>query len=537
MPAKFEEKHSVVTARKGENVKLTCDALGDQPLHIKWSKGNRIIDKKPNRYETYETITEHGMRSELFIPTTERNDGAVYTCLAQNEFGTDDRTVKLLIIEVPQSPRDVKISDAWSQSASVGWTAPYAGNSPITKYTVQYWRVSTSHRLEEMEVPGTQTSVLLTDLKPGISYQVSIVADNAVGSSQPSSPVTFTTGDEAPSSAPTDFHVEPKGPHTIRVSWKPPPRDEWNGQLIGYYIGYKPSGHSQMYSFKTADYKENSTNEFFLTGLQKGTEYNIVIKAYNSVGVGLQTHDLSVRTLDGDIPPPPKVFVGATGSSTITVQWLAQQQQQNNLRGFVVYYRPDSDLNLGWREQQLSPLTTQYTITHLISGTMYQVYVSATNEFGVGDPSEIIPIRTQKSLASDVGNILTTIFGDPHAPAYLNLFVLIPVLASLVTIVIVIIVTCVCLHRIKSRHAAGMLAGQAIPMDPKTYMTITRSRLPSMEGHYDPPMQTIVRTLPAGCAQTLESKQMLNQSPKMQALAQAEYGQRYVTLVQADGRV
>lgn len=101
--------------------------------------------------------------------------------------------------EVPQPPRDIKISETWSRSASISWTPPYSGNSPITKYTVQYWRVSTSHRLEEMEVAGTQNSVLLQDLKPGISYQVSIVADNAVGSSQPSSAMSFTTSEEGKS--------------------------------------------------------------------------------------------------------------------------------------------------------------------------------------------------------------------------------------------------------------------------------------------------------------------------------------------------
>lgn len=87
--------------------------------------------------------------------------------------------------------------------------------------------------------------------------------------------------------------------------------------------------------------------------------------------------------------------------------------------------------------------------------------MSATNEYGIGDPSEIISIRTQKSFSSDVSKILTNaIFGDANSPAYLNMFVLIPVLASLVTIVVVIIVTWVCLHRIKARHARSVLAGQ-----------------------------------------------------------------------------
>ncbi|XP_022649464.1 Down syndrome cell adhesion molecule-like protein Dscam2 isoform X4 [Varroa destructor] len=536
VPPKFGEKHSVVSARRGENVKLTCEVQGDTPLHIKWSKGNRLIDKKPNnRYEIYETYSEQSMRSELFITTTERTDGAIYTCLAQNEHGNDDRTVKLLILEVPQPPRDVKVSETWSRSASISWTAPYTGNSPITRYTVQYWRVAQSHRLEELEVVGTQTSVLLSDLRPGIAYQVAVVADNAVGSSQPSSTITFTTGEEEPSEVPTDFHVEPKGPHTIRVSWKPPPREEWNGQLKGYYIGYKPSGHGQPHSFKTAEYKENSTNEFFLTGLQKATDYSVVVKAFNGAGVGRQTPDLHVKTLEGDVPPPPRVFVGATGISTITIQWV--QAPQSGAKGFILYYRPDSDLNLGWRETQLDGRANQYTLQHLIAGTLYQIYVSATNEFGVGDPSEIISMRTHKSLASDVTSLLSTaLFGESgNQSALLNFFVLVPVLASLVTIIVVIIVTCVCLHRIKARHERTMLTGQAIPLDPKTYMTIARSRMASMDGTCDgnPPMQNIVRTLPAGCVQTFDGKQLSGTGqPSPKQLPQPEYGQRYVDIQQ-----
>lgn len=45
-----------------------------------------------------------------------------------------------IIPEVPAPPLDVKIREIWSRSASVTWAPPYSGNSPITKYIVQYWR-------------------------------------------------------------------------------------------------------------------------------------------------------------------------------------------------------------------------------------------------------------------------------------------------------------------------------------------------------------------------------------------------------------
>ncbi|OQR72066.1 neogenin-like, partial [Tropilaelaps mercedesae] len=329
------------------------------------------------------------------------------------------------------------------------------------------------------------------------------------------------------------------------------------------------------------------------------------------------------------------VFVGATGTSTITIQWA--QAPQSGAKGFIVYYRPDSDLNLGWREAQLDGRSNQYTLQHLIAGTLYQIYVSATNEFGAGDPSDIISMRTHRSLASDMTSLLSTaLFGDSGGqPMLLNLFVLIPVLASLITIIIVVVVTCVCLHRIKARHARAILAGQTISLDPKTYMTVARSRMASMDNTCDsnPPsklylvpltprtpvntaeaysidpigsllysspvssgsslsspswssqncsmrtpllpkprgplpstlvqdegspepelvdlhgmsaqqrqfpanlsmfhVQTIVRTLPAGCVQPLDGKQIAGTGqPSPKQLPQPEYGQRYVDIQQ-----
>ncbi|XP_070395113.1 cell adhesion molecule Dscam1-like isoform X4 [Dermacentor albipictus] len=446
VPAKFTEKHSVVTARRGENARLVCDAQGDQPLTVAWSKGVQKIDRGGNsRLEIFETMTDSGLRSELFISSTERSDGAVYTCRAENEFGHDERTSKLLVVEVPGQPQDVKVSETWSRSASVSWSPPYSGNSPVAKYVIQYWKDSgTAHRLQEVAVPGSQTSALVGDLHPGSTYHLSILAENSVGVGLASTPVKLHTGEEEPSAAPTDFHVEARGPSTVRVSWKPPPPDEWNGDLLGYYIGYKPTSSGQPYSYRTSEFRPNASHEFFLTGLQRGTEYAVIVKAYNAAGSGVASHELHVKTLDGDVPPPPKVFVSGTTHSSITVTW--HQQFASGVRGYVLYHRPEESTQ-DWKEVNLDSRSSSYTVSGLESGVLYQMYVSSTNEYGTGDPSEIITVRTHKAG----GVMQSPIFGDASTPLYLNLFIMIPVLASLVTIVLVVIVTCVCLQRIKRR--------------------------------------------------------------------------------------
>ncbi|EEC02454.1 cell adhesion molecule, putative [Ixodes scapularis] len=340
-------------------------------------------------------MTESGLRSELFISSTERSDGAVYTCRADNEFGRDERTSKLLVVEVPGQPQDVKVSETWTRSASVTWSPPYSGNSPVAKYVIQFWKDSgAAHRLQEVAVPGSQTSALVGDLHPGSTYQLNILAENSVGVGQASTPVKLHTGEEEPSAPPTDFHVEARGPSTARVSWKPPPPDEWNGDLLGYYIGYKPTSSGQPYSFRTSEFKPNTSHEFFLTGLQRGTEYSVVVKAYNAAGSGVASHELHVKTLDGDVPPPPKVFVSGTSHSSITVTW--HQQFPTGVRGFVLHYRAEDGLQ-DWKEVNVDARTSSYTVPRLESGVLYQLYVSTTNEYGMGDPSEIITVRTHKN--------------------------------------------------------------------------------------------------------------------------------------------
>ncbi|KAH9380977.1 hypothetical protein HPB48_008191 [Haemaphysalis longicornis] len=430
--------HFIVTKQglRGYGFGLDC--------HDKCSFLNRTVGMGV-RLEIFETMTDSGLRSELFISSTERSDGAVYSCRAENEFGRDERTSKLLVVEVPGQPQDVKVSETWSRSASVSWSPPYSGNSPVAKYVIQFWKDSgTAHRLQEVAVPGSQTSTLVNDLHPGSTYHLSILAENSVGVGVASTPVKLHTGEEEPSAAPTDFQVEARGPSTVRVSWKPPPPDEWNGELLGYYIGYKPTSSGQPYSYRTSEFRPNASHEFFLTGLQRGTEYAVIAKAYNAAGSGIASHELHVKTLDGDLPPPPKVFVSGTTHSSITVTW--HQQFPSGVRGYVLHYRPEES-NQDWKEVNVDSRTSSHTVSNLESGVLYQLYVSANNEYGTGDPSEIITVRTHKT-----GRVMQSpIFGDASTPLYLNLFIMIPVLASLVTIVLVVIVTCVCLQRIKRR--------------------------------------------------------------------------------------
>ncbi|CAG2119458.1 unnamed protein product, partial [Medioppia subpectinata] len=201
VPAKFDEKYSLMQVKRGESARLKCNVSGDQPLAIKWTKDNVKLEKLGSHsYEIFETTTDFGLLSELLLRTTQRTDGSIYKCEAENTHGKDERTIKLVVLEVPGPPMNVHVKEVWSRTASIVWSAPYSGNSPLTKYTIQYWRhQSAPHRLHEFVVSNSQTTALIKDLSPGLSYEMTVVGENEVGRGEAADTVTFVTGEEEPS--------------------------------------------------------------------------------------------------------------------------------------------------------------------------------------------------------------------------------------------------------------------------------------------------------------------------------------------------
>ena len=133
----------------------------------------------------------------------------------------------------PEVPFGVKVLDKSGRSVQLSWSAPYDGNSPLTRYLIEYkvskgdWQTD----IDRVLVPGQQTIAGVYNLMPATNYHFRLVAENDVGASEPSETVTIITAEEAPSGAPRNVKVEFVDQHTLKVSWKPPPREHWNGEI------------------------------------------------------------------------------------------------------------------------------------------------------------------------------------------------------------------------------------------------------------------------------------------------------------------
>lgn len=184
--------------------------------------------------------------------------------------------------------------DKSGRSVQLSWAAPYDGKSPIKRYVIEYKvsKGSWETDIDRVLVPGSQQNVAgVFNLRPATTYHLRIVAENEIGASDPSDTVTIITAEEAPSGPPTSVRVDALDQHTLKVNyllsdlkigevilsrrcescvewkqvtWKPPPRDDWNGEILGYYVGYRLSSSDKPYMFETVDFSKEDGKEHHL---------------------------------------------------------------------------------------------------------------------------------------------------------------------------------------------------------------------------------------------------------------------------------
>lgn len=373
---------------------LQCEAQGEKPIGILWNMNNKRLDpKSDSRYTIREEILANGVLSDLSIKRTERSDSALFTCVATNAFGSDDTSINMIVqgsslfppspppsppftnyelrflAEVPEVPYGLKVLDKSGRSVQLSWAAPYDGNSPIKRYVIEYKisKGSWETDIDRVLVPGSQQNVAgVFNLRPATTYHLRIVAENEIGASDPSDTVTIITAEEAPSGPPTSIRVDDLDQHTLKVpaplrvslsfflqflsfryeffstqvTWKPPPREDWNGEILGYYVGYRLSSSEKPYMFETVDFSKEDGKEHHLQimNLKTYTQYSVVVQAFNKVGSGPMSEERRQHTAEGVPEQPPHDTTCTTlTSQTIRISWMSPPLSAAN--GVITGYK------------------------------------------------------------------------------------------------------------------------------------------------------------------------------------------------------
>ncbi|MGH3265702.1 MAG: DUF4082 domain-containing protein, partial [Trebonia sp.] len=166
---------------------------------------------------------------------------------------------------------------AGNQSATVNWTAPATGGTPVT-YTVTPFIGSSAQTPKIVSNSPATMSTTLTGLTAGTAYTFTVTATNPNGSgpeSAHSNSVTPMT--PQPPDAPTGVSAI-AATSQAQVSWSDPSA---NGSPITAYTitPYVGSSAQQPVQVNNA-----STTSAVLTGLTNGTAYTFAVTATNSAG-------------------------------------------------------------------------------------------------------------------------------------------------------------------------------------------------------------------------------------------------------------
>ncbi|KOX73570.1 Down syndrome cell adhesion molecule-like protein Dscam2 [Melipona quadrifasciata] len=428
------------SVRRGESVTLRCEAEGDAPLDLSWRARDSRVENYDVRYTIDNQKVSGRLISELRITQANHIDRGDYMCVATNAYGHARASIKLLVQEPPNFPRNLHVAEQGSRSLLLAWSSPSSeqdpahASSPITNYIVQYkeaqalslpfaWKdVWHEHNMQKM-VAGDNTVALVSPLKPATSYHFRVLAENHLGTSAPSDILHAQTDGEIPGGPPRHVIAEPLGPQQVKVTWQPPDRSLWNGELLGYTISYANlGGNDQSVNITRVGITGNGDGsyDYRLTGLRKYTQYSVVVKAFNNKGDGPGSDPVTVQTLEDEhgtssfrselyglrfdaVPsaPPQNVACAALTGQNIQVTWKPPPSDKVHgvVQGYKLLYEAASVVleQQAGRETKISHALS--TVLHGLSPyTNYTVQVLAYTRAGEGVASSPISCTTEETV-------------------------------------------------------------------------------------------------------------------------------------------
>ncbi len=199
--------------------------------------------------------------------------------------------------EAPAAPTGVTAT-ASKGSATVTWTAPSPGSSPITSYTVTPYIGTSAQTPTVVNGAPPATNATITGLTNGTTYTFKVSATNAVGTGPQSSASNAVTP-SAPTApgAPTGVTATP-GNASATVTWSTPAED--GSPITSYtvtpYIGSSAQPATKVTGTPPAD---SAT----ISGLTNGVTYTFTVTAANEVGSGPPSSASNAVTPTGTTAP------------------------------------------------------------------------------------------------------------------------------------------------------------------------------------------------------------------------------------------
>ncbi|XP_071869814.1 tyrosine-protein phosphatase Lar isoform X6 [Bombus fervidus] len=379
---------AVSEVRSGGSLNLTCVAVGSPMPYVKWKKG-------PSTDLTPDDNLPVG-RNVLIL--TNVKESANYTCTAASDLGIIEVTTMVKVQALPSAPENVQVSDITATSVKLTWY--YKNPEEVQYYVIQH---KPKHvQQAEAEISGITTMYYhVRSLSPYTEYELTVTAVNAIGRGPASAPVTVTTGETKPGTAPRKVVARPLSSSTMVIQWDEP--ETPNGQVTGYKVYYTTDPNQQMASwqYQLVDNSQLTT----ISDLTPHTIYTIRVQALTSVGPGPLSTPVQIKTQQG-VPSQPEMLTAVDiGETKVTLQWNKPTHSAENILSYELYW---NDTYAQEKHHRRIPVTENYTLTGLYPNTLYYVWLAARSQRGEGATTIPYPVRTKQYVPGHPQNVTVT---------------------------------------------------------------------------------------------------------------------------------
>ncbi|XP_057310383.1 MAM domain-containing glycosylphosphatidylinositol anchor protein 1-like isoform X2 [Hydractinia symbiolongicarpus] len=281
----FSPRNSTQKYKIGVSLSVKCSLsdYGIPPSTLYWYRNKRPI-----------TVNTEGNSLYLNISSVKAKDTGNYTCEATNNVGNISKVLTIFVMETPGRPQMLQLVSKTSHSIQVRWKAPVTdGYSPITSYKVYHKENSTTSFIKNTVNDSLKFNI--TNLKPGMFYDVKVQAGNSIGFGQETAVVTLTTNETAPEPVNNISIITSQQHIIVRFSSS----QSINGILKGYTVFYRRLSSNKL--LQAAFISQPPISDVNITGLELYTEYEVLVMVSNTLFN--TTSNKTVRTL-GTAPKP-----------------------------------------------------------------------------------------------------------------------------------------------------------------------------------------------------------------------------------------
>ncbi|XP_023123716.2 neuronal cell adhesion molecule-like isoform X8 [Amphiprion ocellaris] len=422
-PTRILKQPEYKVVQRGRSVVFECKVKHDPSLipTMTWLKDDGELPDDERLIVDSDSLT---------ITEVTENDAGVYTCIMNTTLDHDSASAELTVVERPDPPTDLELTDQKKRSVQLTWTPGDEHNSLIQKFLIQY-EDSLHHRghwHNLTEVPGTRTTAHLK-LSPYVHYTFRVLALNAMGFSRPSFPSRmYKTDPAAPDENPTGVEGFGTEHNNLVISWKPLSGFQANGPGLHYKVMWRQKALDSEWTTVTVA----NNSKFVVLGTPTFVPYELKVQAVNNHGDGPEPK-IAEGYSGEDLPiaAPENVQAIIVNSTLAEVHWdpVPLHLIRGHLKGYKVYYWRKHSLhkhNPDHMEKDILTFSGNHTrgmLPGLHPFSLYSFNVRVYNGKGEGPPSptqqfkmpEGVPGPPSSLLVSNPNlDSLTLEWGPPH---------------------------------------------------------------------------------------------------------------------------